>query len=127
MASMVWSRGCAARGQDFCGPLLLGESLTPLQPLRRFPALRLRLEDGRTALVRGSAPLAWHGSESFDLLVITTSKKCSAEQLCTPMLDSVLLYLALLANSASAADNVSHRIGWRDAISRSTSQGPKNS
>jgi exodeoxyribonuclease V gamma subunit len=87
-----------------CGPALLGESFVPIGAKMRFPALRLRpgqelpAEADSEIRVVGSAPFAWFSKDTFEVLVVTTSKKVDARELCTPMIEPLLFYLALLAN-----------------------------
>ncbi len=81
-----------------CGPALLGESVTPIGAKMRFPALRLPQTAGPEIRIVGSTPFAWFSREKFEVLVITTAAKISAADLCTPILEPLLLYLALLAN-----------------------------
>jgi exodeoxyribonuclease V gamma subunit len=81
-----------------CGPALLGESVTPVGAKMRFPALRLPRADGPELRIVGSTPFAWFSHQTFEVLVITTAADVRATDLCTPMLEPLLLYLALLAN-----------------------------
>ena len=87
-----------------CGPALLGESFTPIGAKMRFPALQLRpghelpAEAGSAIRVVGATPFAWFSKDTFETLVVTTSKKVDARELCTPMIEPLLFYLALLAN-----------------------------
>lgn len=89
---------------QFCGPALLGESFAPIGAKMRFPALELRPghelpPDTAAIRVVGSTPFAWFSKDTFEILVITASKKkVDARDLCTPMLEPLLFYLALLAN-----------------------------
>jgi exonuclease V gamma subunit len=88
----------------FCGPALLGESVAPVGAKMRFPALRLRpgheLPAGAGPEVRvvGTTPLAWLSRDTFEVLVITTSSKVDGRDLCLPMIEPTLFFLALLAN-----------------------------
>ena len=83
----------------FCGPVLLGESLTPIGAKLRFPALRLRpghelpADAAQAVRISGSVPFAWplrrfssqhHRLQGLD------------GRVCEPMFEPLLLYLALL-------------------------------
>lgn len=81
-----------------CGPALLGESVTPVGAKMCFPALRLPTANGPEIRVVGSTPFAWFNRNTFEVLVITTAAKINANDLCAPVLEPLLLYLALLAN-----------------------------
>jgi exodeoxyribonuclease V gamma subunit len=81
-----------------CGPALLGASVTPVGAKMRFPPLRLPRTDAPEIRIVGSTPFAWFNRTTFEVLVITTAAKVNANDLCAPMLEPLLLYLALLAN-----------------------------
>lgn len=93
----------AHAGMEFCGPLLLGESLTPLRPKLRFPALRLRagqeLDADGPAEIRlsGWTHFAWQARGRFEILVVTNSKEIDGRYVCEAMFEPMLLYFALLA------------------------------
>jgi exonuclease V gamma subunit len=89
-----------------CGPTLMGESMTPVGAKARFPALPLRLDDGTLVRIIGSTPFAWLSRDTFEILAITESKKVIIQNLCQPMLDPLLLYLALLANPERNAKDI---------------------
>ncbi len=94
---------------SFCGPVLLGESITPVGARLRFPALVLRIpsvtgEAERTIRLVGSSPLAWQTPGRFDILVLTTSSKLDGRKIDVTMIEPTLLYLALLANTESTGD-----------------------
>jgi exonuclease V gamma subunit len=97
-----------------CGPALCGESITPVGAKMRFPALQLPVAEGPPIRIVGSTPFAWFNRDRFEVLVITASSKISVYDLCLPMLDPLLLYLALLANPEP---NVK-QIAARDWLSR---------
>jgi hypothetical protein len=82
---------------QFCGPVLLGESVTPIGARQSFPALAL---PDRVRLV-GSEAFAWRSAEALDVLVLTSSgdKKVPDDALSVPMLEPLLVYLALLAGT----------------------------
>jgi exonuclease V gamma subunit len=92
-------------GQTFCGPILLGESLTPVGARLHWPALTLTLSASAatTARIVGGAALAWHDDTALDILVLTSKGEFDNEHLQYALLEPVLLYLALLANEAAAA------------------------
>ena len=99
-------------GMTFCGPLLLGESLTPLGAKLHFPALRLRPghELGADACqetrIVGSTPFAWHARGRFEVLLLTNIKEIDGRSVCETMFEPMLLYLALLAGSDPNSDGV---------------------
>jgi exodeoxyribonuclease V gamma subunit len=86
----------AHAGMMTCGPALLGESITPVGAKMRFPALRLP-GDPEIRVV-GSTPFAWFSRATFEILVVTAASKVNIGDVCQPMLEPLLLYLALLAN-----------------------------
>jgi hypothetical protein len=96
----------------YCGPVLLGESLTPLGAKLRFPALRLRPDHELPAdapheiRLVGYSHYAWHSPRKFEILVVTNRKEIVGRLLCDPMFDPLLLYLALLAGSEPNADGI---------------------
>jgi hypothetical protein len=94
----------------WCGPILLGESFTPVGAKTRFPALRLGRAAGNQPEIRivGSTPFAWRDAEHFDILAITTSDaKFEERELARPMLEPLLFYLGLLANCQSSRAGIS--------------------
>jgi exodeoxyribonuclease V gamma subunit len=97
-----------------CGPALLGQSVTPVGAKMRFPALQLPRADGPETRIVGSTPFAWFNRDTFEVLVITTAAKINANDLGAPMLEPLLLYLALLANP----DPNVKRIAAKDWLSR---------
>jgi hypothetical protein len=82
-------------GAEFCGPILLGESPTPVGARVRFPALEL---PGPTRLV-GTQPLVWRGAHAVDVLVLTSrsARKMPDDRLSAPLLEPALFHLALRA------------------------------
>jgi exonuclease V gamma subunit len=103
-------------GMTPCGPVLLGASRMPLGARVRFPALRLRpgheLPDGAGPEIRivGSTNFAWQAPGRFEMLIVTSAKEFDGRELHTSMLEPMLFYLALLANSEPNADGMSsHR------------------
>jgi exodeoxyribonuclease V gamma subunit len=96
----------------FCGPMLLGESLTPLGAKLHFPALRLRAghelsADAESEIrIVGSTPFAWHARGVFEILVVTNIKEIDGRSLCEAMFEPMLIYLALLAGSEPNADGI---------------------
>jgi exonuclease V gamma subunit len=90
-------------GGGFCGPILLGETITPVGAHLRFPALKLNLPvtAGRTAIqarVCGFVPMAWADAESFEILVLTSKADLEVATLSKHLFEPVLFYLALRAN-----------------------------
>jgi len=89
----------------FCGPVLLGESTTPVGARTRFAVLTLPLPDAGgdrpdSARLMGSLPLVWHGVDAIDVLVLTnrTAARVPAHSLSNPFLEPLLFYLALRAS-----------------------------
>jgi len=91
----------ARRQAECCGPLLLGESLTPLGARRRFPALLLFLP--QEVRVVGSLALAWRSGDAFEVLVLSnvSGRNISEQDICYPLLEPFLFYLALRAGTAA--------------------------
>jgi exonuclease V gamma subunit len=81
----------------FCGPVLLGESVTPIGARTRLPALQLE-----AARVVGHQPCVWQSHDALDVLVLTNrdSRKILPDQLSVPMFEPLLFFLALKADSA---------------------------
>src|SRR5207302_3232260 len=95
----------ARRDMEYCGPVLLGESVIPVGARKRFPALKL-VAPSEVRLV-GSFPLAWRSAETFELLVLSsTSSRISGADICKPLLQPFLFYAALKAGT-EAADGLS--------------------
>ncbi len=101
---------------EFCGPILIGESFSPIDARMRFPALKLNLGGLERPLylpaearLVGSIPLAWRSERSFEILVFSnqTSPKITDRQLCRPMLESVLTMIALKAGTETGDSGVS--------------------
>ncbi len=96
----------------FCGPVLLGESLTPLGAKLHFPALRLRpgyelsADADREIRIAGSTPFAWHARGRFEVLIVTNIKEIDGRSLCEAMFEPFLLYLALLAGAEPNAEGI---------------------
>lgn len=99
----------------FCGPLLLGESPQPLGARVRIPALRLRpglnVPEGWGPEVRvgGATPFVWLSDRRLEVLVLSNATKIDSHQLHDALLESVLLWLALLANDEPGEKGVSSR------------------
>ena len=97
----------------FCGPVLLGESLTPLGARLRFPALRLRpghelpAETPQEIRLVGWTPFAWQSPNRFEILVVTNSKEIDGREIAVAMIEPALFHLAMLANAEPNADGVS--------------------
>ena len=92
-------------GMAFCGPVLLGESLTPLGDGYASPRCALRpdhelpADAAREIRLSGSVQFAWHAPGRFEILNITGVKELDGRTICEPMFEPLLLYLALLAGS----------------------------
>jgi exonuclease V gamma subunit len=98
----------ALRGAAFCGPVLVGESISPVGAKRRFPAVEVSLNDGNVIRLVGSLPLLWRSNDALDVLVITNQSRINADQLNKPLLEPVLLYLAIKADRS--VDALSARV-----------------
>jgi hypothetical protein len=107
---------------QFCGPVLLGESPAPVGARQRFPALTIVPAAGIAGqpvppAVRlvGTLPLAWRSAEALDILVLTSSKanKIPTEQLCLPLLEPLLFYLALKADNGADGSSAREWLGER--------------
>jgi exonuclease V gamma subunit len=87
--------------ETFAGPILIGESLMPVNPRRRFPAVKLQV--GANLYVAselrlvGACRLAWRSDKAFDILVLTNKSEFSDEALSKPLLEPLLFALALRA------------------------------
>ncbi|MCI0641203.1 MAG: exodeoxyribonuclease V subunit gamma [Gemmataceae bacterium] len=109
----------------FAGPVLLGESWTPVGARRRFPALTLPIGgEGSSrpgepiqpnARVTGSWGLVWRDAECFEMLVLTNSKSWDNGALTYHFFEPLFFYLALLANDAPGTDGVSSR-QWLEGL-----------
>lgn len=93
---------------SFCGPVLLGESLTPLGARLRFPALKMELEGAQVRIV-GWTEFVWSSADRVEVLVLTNSEPKNPEVISRPMLEPALLYLALLANAEPNDEGLSSR------------------
>jgi exodeoxyribonuclease V gamma subunit len=99
-------------GQTFCGPVLLGESLTPLGAKMRFPALTLRAghelpaDAPHEVRLLGSMPFAWHSPGRFEILIVTNSKQIDGKEIHPSMIEPALFHLALLASAEPNADGM---------------------
>ena len=92
----------------FCGPVLLGESMTPLGARLRFPALRLRPGHAAQEIrLVGWTPFAWQSSSRFEILIVTNSKEIDGREIAVSMIEPALFHLAMLANAEPNADGVS--------------------
>jgi len=104
----------ARQEATFAGPVLLGESTTPVGARTRFAALTLPLagaeSNGLAQSVRlvGTMPLVWYSDDAVDVLVLTnrTARRVSAKHLSVPVLEPLLFYLALLAGPERRPDTV---------------------
>ncbi len=96
----------------FCGPVLIGESMTPLGARLRFPALRLRPGDEGNASaageirIVGSMSQAWHTPERFEVLIVTNTKKIDAREVSASLFEPMLFYLAMLAGTETNRDGI---------------------
>jgi hypothetical protein len=100
-------------GMTFCGPLLLGESLTPLGARQRFSALCLRpgrelpADAPREIRIVGSTTFAWQAPGRFEILVVTNIKEVNGREISVSMIEPALLFLALLASADPNDDGMS--------------------
>jgi exonuclease V gamma subunit len=96
----------------FCGPVLLGESVTPLGARLRFPALRLRpghelpADAPREIRITGYTPYAWQAPGRFEMLVVTNFKDIDGRELSSALFEPTLFHLALLASAEPNADGM---------------------
>jgi exonuclease V gamma subunit len=87
-------------GRAFCGPVVLGTTLTPVGARLRFPAAVLNFAEHIPvrsvfqARLSGFAPLVWAG-EQIEVLVITSAGDIEECKLNKSLFDPVLFYLAL--------------------------------
>lgn len=101
--------------EGFCGPMLVGESLTPLKSRRRFPALKVKLPhpvQGLSAVearLSGATSMAWFDKANFDILVLSYKNKFEERLLSSELFEPVLLYLTLLAHTDAGLDGMSPR------------------
>lgn len=89
------------RQQTFIGPVLLGESITPIGARQRFPALDLDIDTASKARLVGSQPLVWCSEQAVDVLLLTGKKKIDGAHLSPPLLEPILFLLALKAGKES--------------------------
>lgn len=95
----------------FAGPVLLGESVTPVGAQTRFAALTLPLTNGTgnglPSFIRlvGMMPLVWQGADAIDVLILTSksAKKVPDGRLSVPFLEPLLWYLALKCEPEACA------------------------
>jgi len=91
-----------------CGPILIGESVSPIGARTRFPAITLPLTHNVPLLlpqqvrIIGSFTLAWRSPKTVELLVINNSDKFKDTDLSRPMLEPLLFFLALQAGNDDA-------------------------
>jgi hypothetical protein len=111
LAELLGSLGGAA----FCGPVLLGESVTPVGARQRFPAVTVPLKGRSEVRLGGTLPLVWRSKEVIDVLVLTNSSKrrVPAEHLSVPLLEPVLFFLALKAVQGPDASAARDWLGKR--------------
>jgi exodeoxyribonuclease V gamma subunit len=99
LAAFIRARAAVA----FVGPVLLGESFTPIGPRTRFPALRLPLAGAAPevpeARLVGSLSWVWRTDTTLEVLLLTGShaKKFAGSHLSLPLLEPLLFLLALKA------------------------------
>ncbi|MSQ94087.1 MAG: hypothetical protein EXR98_05970 [Gemmataceae bacterium] len=97
-------------GMTFCGPVLLGESLTPMGARLRFPVLTFRLSlagTDRDIRLVGWTNVAWQSPGRLEILIVSAGKELDARQIHSSMLEPALLHLALLANAEPNGDGMS--------------------
>lgn len=91
------------QADSFAGPILLGESPTPVGALWHFPALTLdigaNLYFPSQARLVGACRLAWRTPKAFEILILTNKKpdKNIQTELSKHLLEPVLFWLALRA------------------------------
>jgi exodeoxyribonuclease V gamma subunit len=93
-------------GSAFCGPVLLGEALTPLGARLRFPALAVKLSETLHARLVGWTHLAWQTPQRFEIMILSNSEKIDGDKINLPMIEPALLHLALLASTEPKADGI---------------------
>ena len=105
-------------GMKFCGPVVLGESLTPVGARLRLPALEIALSPvekqySLPATVRlvGMLPLVWRSSEGLEALVITNAAKARvpADNLSKALLEPLLFFFAFVASAERQGDAAGSR------------------
>jgi hypothetical protein len=95
----------AARSRaDYCGPVLIGNSHTPVGARQRFPALSLTLP--HEARLSGMTRHTWRGHQEFEILVLTNYSDIGEKELGKPLLEPVLFLLALKAGAEALPGGV---------------------
>jgi hypothetical protein len=103
------------RGAHFCGPILMGESLQPMEPRIALPALELLLTralphlSASSARLVGDLDLAWTVPDALEVLLIVNTETFQAEHLHWATLEPILFYLMLLANDETGPEGWSAR------------------
>ena len=99
---------------SFSGPILIGESLTPVGARWHFPALTLEIGPNLygPAEIRlvGSCRLAWRTRKAFEVLVLTNKKpdkKHLQTEISKYLLEPVLFWLALRTGKEVGPDGIS--------------------
>lgn len=102
--------------KTFCGPLLIGESETPLGARRRLPALTVPLSrplgcyPDNQARIIGSWPFVWMDDASLDLLVFSWNKFEPKHPLSRAIFESLLFVLSLTAAGEARGRSVNLNI-----------------
>src|SRR5205823_4553403 len=98
--------------RHFCGPVLLGESFTPVGARLRLPALTLKLpprapaQAARKVRICGSTAWAWADETRVDILVLTAKKDQEKQgALCHHVFEPLFFYLAVRANPGACAES----------------------
>jgi exonuclease V gamma subunit len=99
-------------GMTFCGPILIGESLTPIGARLQFPALTLRPGHELPADVEtetrivGFTSFAWHAPGRLDILVVSSFSDIDGREIHPTLVDPALFHLGLLANAQPNGDGI---------------------
>lgn len=114
-------------GMTFCGPVLVGESLTPLGARMCFPAIMLSASGTQNGAASGDTladtirlvgwtPFAWQAPGRLEIMIVTTGKEVDGREISSAMLEPALFHLALLANASPNSDGMSSQrwVGERE-------------
>ena len=82
-------------GTTFCGPVLLGSAMTPLDARLRFPGLDFALADTLQARLVGWTHLAWHSPQRFEIMIVSNAGKMEGDKIHPALIEPALLHLAL--------------------------------
>jgi len=112
----------ARSAESFQGPILLGESNTPVGAKVHLPALRLQIptagpaNEFHEACLIGHCEFAWKSDESLELLFYSYAKEAPKDPLSKSLLDPLLFCLALLALDPADTGELPHCA--RDLVNR---------